>query len=308
MKKGLIYIALLSAALVASVSCSKNDPPIFDDANAFVAFDLATASLDEAIVTDEGEFLPQTATIRIPVTLGSVKGLAETVSFTVKDGTAKSGVNYNLLTTSGTLSFDAANRTQYIEFSVIYDPEYTGDLRFTVTLEPTANVALGYQSTCTVIVGDVDHPMSNIICAYTATCSDSTEGSTYTFQILKDEDDDHMVWFFNLFANTGWADTDTMFYGNVDDDLSTINIPYGQTSEHKYGGSTPVTLYWIDSNAAGDDWENEGKTGSNTVKIIREDSGKVTGLEFEQGLGFMGLLEGLCYIGVVIPDITAEKQ
>lgn len=308
MKKEFLYITILTAGMAAAVSCSNNLPPVFDDANAFVAFDKATASLDEAIIKEDGSIVDQTETIKIPVTLGSVKGLAETVKFTVKDGTAKAGENFVIKTSGGSISFDATNRTQYIEVGVVYDPEYTGDLKFTIELEPTQNVSLGYQSTCTVTVGDVDHPMSGIIGKYKATCSDSTAGSEYEFEIFKDENDDHMVWFFNLFANTGWAADDTMFYGNVDETLSYINIPYGQQSEYKYGGETPVTLYWIDSNATGDDWENEGKTGSNTVEILKDATGKVTGLKFQEGLGFEALLEGLGYVGAVIPDITAVKQ
>lgn len=307
MKKILIYTALF-VGLFAAVSCDKNQPPVFDDANAFVAFDKASFSMDEAIIDEEGNILPQTEKLRLPVTLGSVKGLAETVKFTVIDGTAKAGVNFNLLTTSGTLSFDAQNRTQYIEFELLYFAEYTGDLKFTVELTPSDNVAVGLASKCTVTVGDVDHPLTDLLGTYIFTCSDSTEGSQYEVQLFKDEDDDHMVWFYNLFANSGWAIPQTMFYGNVDETLSTIVIPYGQTSEYKYSGSIPVTLYWIDSNEAGDDWENEGKTGSNTVQIIKDDTGKVTGLKFQEGLGFMGLLENLGYIGVAIPDITAEKQ
>ena len=191
---------------------------------------------------------------------------------------------------------------------MLYNPEYTGDLKFDVQLNPTESIGVGFISKCTITVGDVDHPMSGIVGKYTATCSDSTEGTSYQFEIFKDENDDHMIWFFNLFANSGWAITDTMFYGNVDETLTTINIPYGQTSVYQYGGSTPVTLYWIDSNDAGDDWENEGKTGSNTATIVRDENGKVTGINFQKGLGFMGLLEDLGYIGVVIPDITAEKN
>jgi len=73
MKKILIYTALF-AGFFAAVSCDKNLPPVFDDANAFVAFDKASASMDEAVVDEEGNILPQTEILRIPVTLGSVKG------------------------------------------------------------------------------------------------------------------------------------------------------------------------------------------------------------------------------------------
>lgn len=306
MKKILIYTALF-AGFFAAVSCDKNLPPVFDDANAFVAFDKASVGMDEAIVDEKGNIFPQTEVLRVPVTLGSVQGLASTIKFTVTDGTAKAGVNYNLLTTSGTLSFDANNRTAYIEIEPLYFDEYTGDLKFTIELSPSDNVALGLASTCTVTIGDVNHPLTDLFGTYLATCLDSTEGENFKFSISKDEKDDHMVWFFNLFANTGWADDDTVFYGNVDDDMTTITIPYGQTSEYQYTGGIPVTLYWV-----GPDWDGEGagegKTGSNVVTIVKDENGKVTGLQFQEGLGFMGLLEDLGYIGLVLPDITAEKQ
>jgi hypothetical protein len=306
MKKILIYTALF-AGFFAAVSCDKNLPPVFDDANAFVAFDKASASMDEAVVDEEGNILPQTEILRIPVTLGSVKGLAETIKFTVTDGTAKAGVNYNLLTTSGTLSFDASNRTAYIEIQPLYFDEYTGDVKFTIELTPSDNIAVGLASTCTVTIGDVNHPLTDLFGTYVATCPDSTEGETFKFSIFKDENDDHMVWFFNLFANSGWAADNTVFYGNVDDDMTTITIPYGQTSEYKYTGGIPVTLYWADLDFDGEG-AGTGKTGSNTVTIVKDETGKVTGLKFQEGLGFEGLLEGLGYIGVVLPDITAEKQ
>lgn len=300
MKKILIYTALF-VGLFAAVSCDKNQPPVFDDANAFVAFDKASFSIDEAIIDENGDILPQTEKLRLPVTLGSVKGLAETVKFTVADGTAKAGVNFNLLTTSGTLSFDAQNRTQYIEFEVLYYEEYTGDLKFTVELAPTDNVALGLASKCTVTVGDVDHPLTDLLGTYRATSSIDARTNPWVMELYKDEEDDHMVWFFNLFANAGWADFDTMFYGNVDETLSTIVIPFGQTSEYKYGGETPVTLYWMDAD------DEVGKTGSVTVTILKDADGKITGLDFGEEYGFYALLEGLGWVGYAYPQIIAEK-
>ncbi len=299
MKKILIYSALLFG-LFATASCDKNLPPVFDDANAFIAFDKASASIDEAIIDEDGNILPQTEILRLPVTLGSVKGLAETVKFTVKDGTAKAGVNFKLKTTSGTLSFDAVNRTQYIEIEALYYDEYTGDLKFTVELQASDNVALGLASTCTVTIGDVDHPLADLLGSYVAT---SDDGTVWDMDLYKDEDDDHMVWFFDLFGNPGWAIFDTMFYGNVSEDLSTIIIPFGQTSVYKYGGETPVTLYWLDND------DNVGKTGSMTVSILRDaTTGKITGLDFGTEYGFYALLEGLGYVGLVYPQIIAEKQ
>lgn len=300
MKKYLSILFIALAGLVLVTACDTNQPPVFDDANAFVAFDQNTASIDEASTDPEtGEIVPQTEILRLPVTLGSVAGLKETVKFTVEDGTAKAGVNYRVLTTSGTLSFDATNRTQYIEVEPIYCPDYTGDLKFTITLAPTASVSLGYMSTCTITIGDVDHPLSGLIGDYAASSGD---GTNWTMTLYKDENDDHMVWFFDLFGNPGWSIMSTMFYGNVDDALENINIPFGQTTEYKYGGETPVTLYWVN------DDDEVGKTGSLNVKILKDADGKITGLDFGEEYGFYALLEGLGYVGLVYPQIIAVKQ
>ena len=301
MKKILFYFTLLTG-LFAVAACNKNLPPVFDDANAFVAFDVADASIDEAIIQADGTITPQTKVLRLPVTLGSVKGLAETIKFTVNDDTAKAGVNFNLKTTSGALSFDAANRTQFIEFEILYLDRYTGDLKFTVNLTGTENVALGYMSTCTVTIGDVDHPLSELLGDYKATSSMGASTNPWVMTLYKDKKDDHMVWFFDLFASPGWSIPQTMFYGNVNDDLTVINIPFGQQSEYKYEDETPVTLYWLSAD------EKEGKDGSLNVKILKDKDGKITGLDFGPDYGFEALLEDLGWVGYAMPHITAVKQ
>lgn len=300
MKKSLLYITL--AALVAAVSCSKNEPPVFDDANAFVAFNRTTASIAEAIVKPSGEIVEQTATLKIPVTLASVKGLQETVKFTVTDGTAKAGKHFQLLTTSGTLAFDAQNRSREIEFKILYDDAYTGDLKFTVELTKPESINLGYNSKCTITISDVNHPLTALLGDYTATSSNGAKTNPWTMTLLKDENDDHMVWFFNIFANAGWADYDTMIYGNVDDDLTTITIPLGQESEYVYSNGNPVVFYGL---AMDDNGYDEGNT---TCTIIKDDSGNITGLDFGEEYGFWGYIPDAGTIGYAYPRITAVKN
>lgn len=338
MKKVFNYIMIATATLVLAASCSKNEPPVFSDSNAFVAFDSPTASIAEAVPCLPSEttmenmgFFPQPKHLMVPVTLGSVKGIEETVKFTVKekdekgnplyydlkdpegdpddpanwiDKTAHAGVNFNLVTTSGTLSFDATNRTRYIEFEILYNPEYTGDFKFDIELSKPANVVLGYNKTCTVSISDVNHPLTDLFGVYacTSTIPAGTGANPWTITIKKDDKDDHMIWIDNLMANTGWAGDDTMFYGNVDKEMTTIKIPFGQTSEYKYGGTTPVTLYWVK------DDDTIGKTGSTEVKILKNDDGKIVGLDFGKEYGFYCLLEGLGAVGLVYPQITAVKQ
>ena len=135
MKKIFAYIGIAACAAALLSSCGKsNEALVFDDSNAFVAFNSASESIDE----DSAD------TLRIAVTLAS--GLNERISYTVKDSTAKEGVNYTLTDASKTLTFSSTERVQYIEVVPKADGTYTGDLIFTITLNPSANVQLGASS------------------------------------------------------------------------------------------------------------------------------------------------------------------
>lgn len=323
MKKVFYYITLAAALVVFAASCDKNEPPVFDDANAFVAFDKTAMTIGEAIVKPTGDIVPQTAILKVPVTLASVKGIEETVKFTVidtlyhfhkltdakgkdekanwTDMTAHENVNFKLLTTSGTLTFDANKRTQYIEFEILYLNTYTGDLKFDIVLSQPANVNLGYNKKCTVTVSDVNHPLTALLGDYLATSSVLAKTNPWTMTLLKDSDDDHMVWFFNIMANAGWADYDTMICGNVDADLTTITIALGQKSEYIYSNGNAVVFYGL---TADDEGVDEGST---TVTIVKDDSGTITGLDFGEQYGFWGYIPDAGTIGYAYPHITAVK-
>ena len=162
----------------------------------------------------------------------------------------------------------------------------------------------GKLATCKVTVLDPVEPLvDDLVGSYTCTTSssDATE-NPWVIEIRKDSGDPHKVWFWNLFAYSGFAIDDTMFYGTVDETQGTITIPYGQETVYKYKGQTPITLYWIDANSDYD------KTGSNTVAIRKDDSGKVVGLDFDERYGFGGVIEDLGWAGWALPRITAEKQ
>ena len=298
MKLNIKYLSFLLAGAVALASCDKNEPNVFDDKDAFVAFDAVSVTYAE-------DYSKDGATFKIPVTLASVKGLEETVKFEVvtpEQKGAVAGVNFELLTTTGVLSFDAENRTQYIEFKTMTDGEYTGDLEFSVKLLPSETLPVGSESECTVIISDIDHPLTFMLGAYSATGVHFVKETSlaWTMTIYKDSEDDHKVWIDNIFANDGWAAEDTRYYGIVSDDNTTLNIPFGQESEYKYGGTTPVTLLGLTAEGNGFD------TGSVDVKII-VDGANVT-LDFGKEWGFWANIDGAGYIGVVAPGITAVKN
>ncbi len=298
MKRTLKYITTALFAAAAFSACDKNDYPIFDDKNAFVAFDKVEVSISENYSKDE-------AVYKIPVTLASVAGLEETVAFEIvepESKAAKAGVNYELLTTSKTLSFNAENRTQYIELKTIYDGVFTGDLKFTIVLKESETLATGSEDECVVTINDEDHPLGFMLGDYTVTGEDNWKGETsWTMTISKDESDIHKVWIRNL-ANRDNAKM--IAYGNVSEDFSTINIPFGQEFEYSYDGVSQAPLWGLTSSGGMAD------SGSVDIKIINTD-GKIS-LDFGEEWGFAipAIQDGsvVGFFALVWPGITAEKN
>lgn len=293
MKSLYTYIGAVLAAASILASCDKNEPSKFNDKDAFVAFDKTSLTLSEG----------SEDVLKIPVTLASVAGLEETIKFEVKEPekkAAKQGVNFELLTKSGTLSFNAENRTSYIEVKAIPDGEYTGDLQFSVVIYGTETIKLGSENTCTVTLNDVDHPLGFMLGAYTATGVSYFNGpSTWTMTFFKDADDDHKVWIDNLFQNDSFAGADRRYYGIVNDDHTSLNIPFGQESEYKYSNGNPITLLGFDGEYGHD-------TGSVDVAIV-QDGDKVT-LDFGTEWGFWAKIKDVGDLNVIYPGIKAVKN
>ncbi len=294
--KQIRYISLFVGAAVLLASCDKNEPVSFDDRNAFAAFDNTTLYVSE----DAKENL------LIPVTLASVKGLEETIKFEIVEleqgdpKGARKGVNFELVTTSGVLSFDAEHRTQYIEIKPLYYPEYTGDLSFSIKLVDSETLPAGSENVCKVIVNDIDHPLSFLLGEYTATGVNQWDGPTeWTMTLYKDEKDDTMVWIDNLFDDAGWASEDTRYYGVVNADKTVLNIPFGQESVYKYSNGNPITLLGFDGTGGYD-------TGSVDVAIV-VNGDKVT-LDFGQQWGIWVWIKDAGNLNITKPGITAVKK
>lgn len=281
-------------------SCDKNEPSVFSDNDAFVAFDAVSVTYNEDYSKDS------TMTFRIPVTLASATGLEETVKFEIvapEDSTkaAKAGVNYELVTTTGVLSFNAENRTQYIEFITIPDGEYRGDLNFTVKLLPSETLPVGAESECVVTIGDIDHPLTFMLGDYTASGEIYNKGpQSWTITIHKDAEDDHKVWFDNLGNNSGWIDPTTRFYGVVNDDKTILNIPFGQEAEYVYSNGKPLCLWGLDAEL------NDYDTGSLDVAINVE--GETVTLDFGDEYGLWIWILDTGSIGIVLPGLDAVKN
>ena len=285
MKKIILLLNVFALCLLAS--CNPNKIAEFDDKDAFVAFGGANYA-----ITEDG------ASIKIPVTLASVKGLEATVTVEGVDGTAKAGVDYNIATSS--LQFNSTTRTAYVEVSIINRPgEYTGDLNFTLKFGNLGGVNAGFQSSTKITINDLDHPLSFILGEYTASGVSYWDGPiTWTMTLKKDPADDSKVWFDNIFGNASWAGDDTMFYGVVSPDKTTITIPLGQTSEYTYSNGKPLILLGLTS-------ELNGYDSGNVIVTIKDD-GK--NLDFGKEYGFWVQIVDTGNIAIVLPGITATKK
>lgn len=297
MKRLILYISTFVAAGALMASCDVNKPDIFDDANAFVAFDKATITVDEDYSADG-------AVLKVPVTLASVAGIEENVSFRVVEGTAKAGVNYELLTTSGVLSFNAENRTQYIEFDILEDGKFTGDLKFTIEFVNTNSVKQGAENTCVVTIGDIDHPFAAMFGTYTFSGTSVWDGEmTWTATVYKDETDVNRIWILNLPGLGNGLETVVDFYGTVDDEMTTITIPFNQaTPSYQYQG-LDVLLLGIDAET------NIYEAGSLVGTIQKDGSGNVTGIDFGSEYGMYCTIDmeqgGL---QAILPGFSATKN
>lgn len=294
MKNIIKYAIALVAAGAVIVSCDINKPDIFDDDNAFVAFDKGTMSITEAAG----------AKLSIPVTLASVAGIEESVSFKVVDGTAVAGTNFELLTVSGVLNFDAENRTQYIEFEILPDGKFTGDITFSVEFANTGSVQAGAENKCTVTIMDSDHPFSAVLGTYSVTGISGRAGgeATWTASISADPSDINRL-LLTDFVDLGGSGLEgaLVYYGTIDDEMTTITIPIGQTATFS---GTDFYLWGMDASEA------DIETGTITVTILK-DGDTVTGLDFGDTMGIeVVVTEGpnAGYWGFVYPGITATKD
>lgn len=316
MKKIFTYLTLVAVAAFAA-SCNMNKEPVFDDADAFVAFDKASMTC-----------LETAKEISVPVTLASVSGVATTISYEAVDGTAKSGVNFDLVDGAGTLTFSKDARTQYIKVK-IYDPEasyseegereggaYTGDLKFSLKFKSTGDVNNSADNSCTITISDLDHPLSAILGDWTFEANCRGSMASWPCELKKDANDDHMVWFYDLvyLSRSAWDGWDISYYGNVTMDEknrpAVITIPLGQESEYTYSNGNHVTLYSVDA-----DLNYIYDTGNVSATIVYDDADHAIGIVFDldgspagEGAGLIAYIPDAGTINYVYPPYTGTKD
>lgn len=287
MKKIFKYLGALAMGAVLFTSCDLNDYPEFNDKDAFVAFNKASVSAVE-----------NAGTVNVPITLASVKGVSASVSVEAVDGSAKSGVNYVVETASVSFSPDAP--TQNVVVKLINDDSFTGDLKFTLKLVASGELNTGAESVCTVTIVDKDHPLDPILGTYTCSGESYWTGPMkWDVTFKKDPADPYKIWIDNWAGDDSWAGDDTMIYGVVSEDLSTITIPFGQTSEYTYSNGEPLTYYGLSPAFSG-----LGAGEGNWTLVVSEDKSKMT----ESGPnGIWVLIEGAGNISVMLPGLELAR-
>lgn len=219
MKINKLAFGLVAAALMSFTSCS-NDYPTFDDADAFVAM---TSS--SAYVAETGK------TLKVPVMLTSLSGIEKTVEFSLTpDETAGAieGTHYKLVNSSKSLSFTKENPTQYIEFEILDNDIFEGDVRFTITLTKPDGLNLGANKSCIVTIEDDEHPLAFILGSFTAKGISYYNGEQeWTARIEKDANDLSKVWIYGFVP--GGQGSNIAIYGTVNAEKTQISIPVEQT-------------------------------------------------------------------------------
>ena len=190
MKK--LYLALAAlAALVATASCDRTDPYYWDAS--FVTFNCETT---QTVREDAGTF---TLPIRV---MGEHPAFSVTLSTT--DGTAKNNTHYKIVEpASGVLNFSETDVEKTITLGLIKVDGYVepGRVDFSVKMESsTMGVELGSRRSVTVTITDADHPLADLIGAWTVVGYDATNNSggmeqkTYTMNLFAYEGDVTRLW------------------------------------------------------------------------------------------------------------------
>lgn len=291
MKRIFKYIAGV-AAVAAMTSCiaKLNETPVFDPADSFVSFDKAAISVSE----DGGK-------VSIPLTMASIDPEKINVSYEVVPGTAKAGENYSLVDASAVVAFDGQQRNAVIEINIVNIPGvFTGDLTFTVNLLSAGSLNLGANKSCTVKIADLDHPLAEILGAYTLT-GESGFGGELQYDLVFDKDPSSIT---TVLISNLVPDLDPV-YGNVISDeegnFVKVSIPFSQVGAWNSSYTTLLAGF-----KAGGFYASEG-----TLELVRTETGWENA-DAEWGFGALavskssGAIAG--WIEGVLPDFTITKK
>jgi hypothetical protein len=231
-----------------------NEPILLKDSDKFIAFEKTTGEVKE-----NGD------KVGILVYIAGVSGTGATVNFDFDiegiGNPAVEGVDFTLLNTTKTLTFDTYFGYDTIWIDPIDNEEYDKDKRLNIILSnPTNDFKLGANYIANVVISDNEHPLSLVIGNYTINYVSGYDGSAGSMDIeTKPNPDDETQIYFLLdtwIAHAGYGGTytdDDWVVCNIDLGAGTIKISSGQAyPDGTYG---PIAIKGYDENGVFEDGE-----------------------------------------------------
>mgnify|MGYP006292054159 CR=1 FL=1 len=230
--------------LFAIASCDDiNEPIVFDQEDAFVAFTSASKTIKEG---------SSATTYAIPVMVSAHEGSpAVTVDFdfaTPADTSlqpAEEGVDFELINDSKSLNFEKGWGYDTIFVRTIPNGEFTGDKNFVIQITGNSQDYQddGLETTMAVTLQDNEHPLNLVLGGYEISGTSDFYGD-FTSQISIEPHPDNYTQV-TLYVNQlipGWGYTsEDIFYADVDLDAMTFKIQAGQSFPTRGYGPSIIT-------------------------------------------------------------------
>ena len=199
----------------------------------------------------------------LPVHIYNKTG-ACTLTYAIKEISAKNGVEFIPSSTSGVLEFPAGTDSLAIGVTVKGQPgTYTGNLQFSIDLvSATEGVTIGALNSCVFTVKDLDHPLSAMFGTYTmAGITINSNGNlsypSWGFTMSAVDGDPTKVLITDITAFSiaygAYMDGSLGVVGTVSEDHSTITIETPQEVEGTAGswGSSENFVFYAHEGFAG---------------------------------------------------------
>jgi hypothetical protein len=234
MRKIVKYIVLFLAVTTILSSCEKNDPILFKQGDAFVAFPESSGSVNERqTFADKSKGID---TINILVMVTSLESTPVTVNFdfdTVgipQDQVALEDVAFKLLNEQKVLSFPNGWGYDTIKIATIDDEVFTGNRKVNIVLgSNSAGYKNAVESVYTLTILDEEHPLNIVLGTYQVTGTDAWGGAVNrTIKTEAVEGNLDQVKFKLVDAIGYSACPDMYVYVDVDKENKTFYIKAGQ--------------------------------------------------------------------------------
>ncbi|MCY1722195.1 hypothetical protein OU798_17710 [Prolixibacteraceae bacterium Z1-6] len=273
MKTLLKYIIISLVGVTFLTACDGlNDPEMFSQEDAFIAFNSTTAVVSEI-----------NTIINIPVKVSALAG-APAVSVTFDFDTeeinnpAVEGEDFIILNDSKTLTVNDGFGYDTIRIKTIDNDLFTGNKMVNIKLVSNSlDYDFGLESALALTINDDDHPLGWMLGDYDIVVTETANGNTnYSVSIVAVEGETDLVKIYGMSGVTLGApsdppasgdDFDYSLLGTVSEDYSTVTIRAGQEWDTWGYGPTSFKV-WLDDNGEADEAEEMVGTISTDNGVI----------------------------------------